>query len=187
MSSLDDPYAPLAPRGGFPWRGVAAVLAGFVVAGALAGALWEWWWTPPTGLVYQDQWYLEPAGPDISFEGVALYVLIAFPLGLVLAVVAGLRRGHEVATTVAVLVGSFLAAAAMYLVGTTLGPGDPQALAAGQADYASLDADLALTAPDQGLSPWRSTALLVLPAGAMTGLVITYLIGVGGLERRRRG
>ena len=81
-------------RDGRPLVRAAGVLVVFLLAGAGAGLLWEWWWDPPAGLSYQGEWFLEPAGPDVSFEGVALFVLIAFPLGLVLAVLAGIRRGH---------------------------------------------------------------------------------------------
>ena len=93
-------------------RRVLSVLALFVVGGAAGGVLWERLWDAPTGLAYQGDWYLEPAGPDVSFEGIALFVLIAFPLGLVLAVLAGLWRGHETVTVVAVLVSAGIAAAA---------------------------------------------------------------------------
>ena len=75
----------------------------------------------------------------------------------------------------------------MYAVGASLGPPDPQALAAGSPDYTPLPGDLGLTAPDRGRTPWMSTALLALPAGAMTGLVGTYLFGSQGLARRQRG
>lgn len=166
---------------------LAVVLAVFVAAGAAAGVLWERLWDAPAGVTYQGEWFLEPAGPDVSFEGVALFVLIAFPLGLVLAVLAGLRSGHEVATVLTVLVASGLAAIVMYAVGSSLGPGDPQALAAGAADYTSLDGDLGLTAPDSDAVPYRSTALVALPAGAMTGLVGMYLFGSRGFARRPRG
>ena len=63
------------------------VVVGFVAAGAAAGVLWERLWHPTAGLTYDNQWYLEPAGPDIAFQGVALFVLIAFPLGVVLMTV----------------------------------------------------------------------------------------------------
>ena len=126
-------------------------------------------------------------GPDFSFEGIALFVLIAFPLGLVLAVLAGLWRGHETVTVVAVLVSAAIAAAVMYAVGTALGPPDPQALAAGRPDYTPLPGDLGLTAPDDGRVRWHSTALVVLPAGAMAGLVGSYLLGNRGFARRSRG
>ena len=164
---------------------VGVVVAVFVVAGAGAGVLWERLWDAPPGLTYQGQWYLEPAGPDVSFAGVALFVLIAFPLGLVLAALAGTRRGHELATVVGVLAGASLAAVVMYAVGTSLDPADPQALAAGTPDYTPLSGDLALTAPDPDRVPWHSTALVALPAGAMAGLAGTYLLGsrFGGRSR----
>ena len=86
-----------------------------------------------------------------------------------------------------VLVAAALAGIVMYAVGTSLGPADPQALAAGKPDYTPLSGDLALNAPDEGLAPYRSTALVALPAGAMTGLVATYLFASRGLARRPRG
>ena len=168
-------------------RRVLSVLALFVVGGAAGGVLWERLWDAPTGLAYQGRWYLEPAGPDFSFEGIALFVLIAFPLGLVLAVLAGLWRGHETVTVVTVLVSASVAAVVMYAVGSALGPPDPQALAAGRPDLTPLPGDLGLTAPDQGRVQWHSTALVALPAGAMTGLVGAYLLGIGGYARRSRG
>ncbi|RYC05466.1 hypothetical protein [Nocardioides zhouii] len=166
---------------------VGAIVVGFVVAGAAAGALWEQLWTPPMGLAYEDQWFLEPAGPDLSFEGIALFVLIAFALGLVLAVVSGLWGGHELVTVAAVVVASVLAGAAMYAVGNALGPADPQLLAAGSPDFTPLPSDLGLTAPDRGRTQWHSTAFVALPAGAMTGLVGMYLFGSRGFVRRPRG
>lgn len=166
---------------------VAAVLGLFLVAGAAAGALWERLWDAPTGLTYQGDWYLEPAGPDSSFQAIALFVVIALPLGLVLAVVAGIWSDHELATVVTVLVAAVLAAFVMYAVGTALGPPDPQTLAAGKPDYTALPGGLGLTAPDPGRVRWHSTALVALPAGAMTGLVGTYLLGSRGLARRSRG
>jgi hypothetical protein len=176
-----------APTGGRLLRRLLSVLALFVAGGAVGGVLWERLWDAPTGLAYEGQWYLEPAGPDLSFEGIALFVLIAFPLGLVLAVVAGLWRGHETATLVAVLVSAGIAAVVMYAVGSALGPPDPQALAAGRPDYTRLPGDLGLTAPDQGRVRWHSTALVTLPAGAMAGLVGSYLLGNRGFAGRSRG
>lgn len=166
---------------------LAVVAAVFLVAGAAAGALWEWLWHPPVGLSYHGEWFLEPAGPDFSFDGIALFVLIAFPLGLVLAVLAGLRHGDEVATVLTVLVAAGLASVVMYAVGSSLGPGDPQALAAGSADYTRIDGDLGLTAPDRDRVPYHSTALVALPAGAMAGLVGMYLLGSRRLPETPRG
>ena len=166
---------------------VLAVLALFVAGGAAGGVLWERLWDAPVGLAFGGRWFLEPAGPDFSFEGIALFVLIAFPLGLVLAALVGSRRGHETVTVVTVLVSAGIAALVMYAVGSALGPPDPQALAAGRPDLTPLPGDLSLTAPDRGRVPWHSTALVALPAGAMTGLVGAYLLGIRGFARRSRG
>jgi len=163
------------------------VFALFVGAGAAAGLLWERLAEPTTGLAYDGQWYLEPAGPDVSFQAVAVYILIAFPLGIVLAVLVGRWRGHERATVLAVLVAAGVGAAAMYAVGTALGPPDPQALAAASPDYTELPGELGLTAPDRGRVLWHSTALLALPGGAMLGLAAIYLGGNRATPRRARG
>ncbi|SED30783.1 hypothetical protein SAMN04489844_4147 [Nocardioides exalbidus] len=168
-------------------RRVGLVTALFLLAGAAAGVLWEWLWDPTTGLTYQGQWYLEPAGPDRSFSSIALFVVIAVPLGLVLGVLCGIWRGHEVVTTVSVLVAAVAAGFLMYAVGHALGPADPQVLAAAKPDYTKLPGDLGLTAPDADRVAWHSSALLALPAGAMAGLVGTYLLGKQGLARRSRG
>ena len=166
---------------------LALVVVAFLAAGAGAGVLWERLWEPTSGLTYDDQWYLEPAGPDLAFQAIALFVLIAFPLGLVLAAVAGLWRDDEIATVVTVLVAATVAGIVMYAVGTSLGPADPQVLAAGSPDYTPLPGGLGLTAPDRGRTPWHSTAFVAFPAGAMTGLVGMFLFGSQGLARRPRG
>ncbi|MCP3421242.1 hypothetical protein [Nocardioides pinisoli] len=176
-----------AGTGGRLVRRVLAVLALFVAGGAAGGVLWERLWDAPTGVAFKGRWYLEPAGPDLSFESIALFVVIAFPLGLVLGVLAGLWRGRETVTLVAVLVASGVAAAVMYGVGSALGPPDPQALAAGRPDYTTLPGDLGLTAPDEGRVTWHATALVALPAGAMAGLVCCYLLPDWGFARRSRG
>jgi hypothetical protein len=118
---------------------------------------------------------------------VALFVLIAFTLGLVLAVLSGLWAGHELVTVGTVLVAAAVAGVVMYAVGTALGPADPQLLAAGSPDFTPLPSDLGLTAPDRGRTQWHSTAFVALPAGAMTGLVGMYLFGSRGLAGRPRG
>jgi hypothetical protein len=166
---------------------IGAIVVGFLVAGAAAGVLWERLWEPPVGVTYEDQWFLQPAGPDVSFAGIALFVVIAFALGLVLAVLSGLWGDHEVVTVGTVLVAAALAGVVMYAVGTSLGPADPQLLAAGKPDFTPLPSDLGLTAPDRGRTQWHSTAFVAAPAGAMTGLVGMYLFGSGGFARRPRG
>lgn len=166
---------------------LALVVVGFLAAGAAGGLLWEQLCDPTAGLTYDNQWYLEPAGPDVAFQAVALFVVIAFPLGVVLAAVAALWRDGETATVVTVLVAATAAGIVMYAVGTSLGPPDPQVLAAGSPDYTPLPGGLGLTAPDRGRTPWMSSALAAFPAGAMTGLVGMFLFGTQGLARRSRG
>ncbi|MBL0747552.1 hypothetical protein [Nocardioides baculatus] len=166
---------------------LALTVVGFLVAGAAGGLLWERLSDPTAGLTYDNQWYLEPAGPDVAFQSVALFVVIAFPLGVVLASVAALWRDGEMATVLTVLVAAAAAGLVMYAVGTSLGPPDPQVLAAGSPDYTPLPGGLGLTAPDRGRTPWMSTALAAFPAGAMTGLVGMFLFGTQGLARRSRG
>ena len=167
---------------------LAFVVVAFLVAGAIAGVVWERLWDAPTGVTYQGHWYLEPAGPDVSFQGIALFVLIAFPLGIVLGLLAGVQRGHETATALTVLVAASVAGVVMYAVGSSLSPPDPQPLAAGQPDYSTdIPGHLGLTAPDHGRVPWHSSALVVLPTGAMAGLVGMDLWGSRRLAERPRG
>lgn len=168
-------------------RQIAVVLALFIGASAVAGVLWERLWSAPVGLTYQGEWFLEPAGPDLSFEGTALYVLIALPLGALLAIACTLRPHHEVSTVVAVLVAAGLGAVTMYAVGHGLGPPDPQALAAGRPDFTPLPGDLVLGTSTPGERPFSSTALMALPVGAMTGLVGVYLLGRRRIDTSSRG
>ncbi|MCY7399840.1 MAG: hypothetical protein LH477_02560 [Nocardioides sp.] len=159
------------------WVRVAATVAAYVVAGVVAGVVWEQWWSAPVGLTYGGEWFLEPAGPDFSFQGAALYVLIALPLGVVLAVLSSIRPGHEVATVITVLVAAAIGGAVMYAVGHAIGPPDPQALAAARPDFTPLPGDLVLGGSTPGERPFASTALIAMPAGAMAGLVGVYLLG----------
>jgi len=153
------------------------VVVVFSVVGVATGGLWEALWQAPIGVVYRDEWFLEPAGPDRSFSGTGLYVLLAMPVGAVLGVLAALVSRDEAVTLVAVLVGSVLAGWLMYAVGHTLGPPDPRVLAAGEPDLTELPADLVLAAPGDSRSPFRSTAFVAFPAGALAGLAIIYLSG----------
>lgn len=166
---------------------VVATIAAYAVAGVIAGVVWERLWSAPAGLTYRGEWFLEPAGPDYSFEGAALYVLLALPLGLLLAVLCSIRPGHEVATVVSVLVAATLGAVVMYAVGHGLGPPDPQALAAGEPDFTSLPGDLVLGSSTPGETPFASTALVAMPAGAMAGLVGVYLLGRKRIGAPSRG
>lgn len=151
------------------------VLVAFVVAGAAAGVVWERLWTPPTGLVVDNTWYLDAEGVQDDFSGTGLYVVVALTAGALLGLVAGLTtRGHELATLAVVALGSMMAAWVMLLTGTSLGPPDPRPLADGRADYTEVPADLRVV----GTVPY-----IALPAGGLTMLAVCF-IGLNGSRRR---
>lgn len=144
-----------------------AVVVAYAVVAALAGWLWEWWWTPPAGLVYEGAWGLEGAQLSRDFDGTGRYVLLAFCAGLVLAAILALTLSHhELAVLAGVLVGSCLAAYLMATVGHALGPADPAALAEDAADLSRLPGELRL----RGRSPW-----LAFPLGSLTGVLAVWL------------
>ena len=160
------------------------VVLGFTAAGALSGVAWEALWEAPSGVVIADEWQLAPSGPDVSFSGTALYILLALPVGLVLGALAGLLRRHEAVTLGSVVVGSVVAGWVMYAVGHALGPPDPRVLAAGEPDFTSVPADLVLAGPEETTAPYRSTAAAALPLGASAGLAFVYL---SGFRQREQG
>jgi hypothetical protein len=167
---------PDTPRWGLPARRLLLVLLAFLAAGALAGVVWEWWWTPPTGVSVEGSWYLDNQGLQDDFSGTGVFVLVGLVTGLLLGVATALAtRSHEVLTLVTVGVGSVVATAVMAVVGPALGPPDPGPLAQGQDDYTSIPADLQI----HGRAPYAA-----LPAGALTGLGVCF-VGFGGSGRKR--
>ena len=153
--------------------------------GAALGVLWHWWWSPPLGIVVQGQWVLQPAGPDLAFDGTALFVLIGVVVGLVAGVAVGyLVRDAEFLVLGSVLLGSLVAAWLMYTVGHVLGPPDPRTLAAGLDDWETLPASLGL---GEGVRfpPFGSTAGLALPLGAVLGTAVSLLTSDGARRRLR--
>lgn len=153
------------------------VLGVFLVLGPAAGLIWHAWWDAPTGVVFEDNWYLAPAGPDVGFAGTALYVVVASLTGLVAGGGLALRRGQETLTVLVSAVAALVAGWLMFAVGHALGPEDPRPLAQGREDLTELPAELSLAAPDESREPWRSTALAAMPAGALAGLSIVYVLG----------
>lgn len=161
-----------------PWwalRDVLIVLVGFAAVGALAGVLWEQWWTPPSGVVVDHVWVPDDAGLRELFTGTGQYVVVAL--------VAGLLAGSACAwfvdrvallTLVTVLAGSVLAAWLMLQVGTSLAPPDPTLAARDAADGTALPGTLEVSG---------AGALASLPAGALTGLVVVFI----GLTPTRPG
>ena len=166
------------------------VLAVFAAAGALAGWLWERWWTPISGVVVDGTWVAgyRQVGESFVFDfpslegffaGTAQYVVIGVVGGLVLGVISSLLGRHsEIVMLVAVALGSAVAGLVAYQLGTHLGPVDPTSLEAAAADGTQLPANLSI----QGASPF-----VAWPLGALLGLSITYLLTTARAESRAPG
>ena len=149
------------------------IVAVFAAAGALAGVIWEWLWTPPTGVAVHHHWIEDESGLRANFSGTGTYVLVAVVAGMLVgAGVAFVLDRSELVTLVAVVGGSLLAGWVMYHVGTALGPADPHPLAASSKDLTELPGQLVVS----GRSPMRA-----FPGGALIGLTVVFL----GLSRHR--
>lgn len=147
-------------------RGLA-IVATFLLGGVAAGAVWEWLWTPPGGVVYHRQFVLTVRGMPQEFSGTGTYVIVAAVTGVVLAAaIAWLCHGDELVTLAMVMVAAAAAGVVMALVGHALGPPDPAPLAAVKPQWTRLPDDLRVV----GSSPW-----LALPAGAVVGVLVVFL------------
>ncbi|MGZ5400101.1 MAG: hypothetical protein ACXWDM_08805 [Nocardioides sp.] len=170
LTSTDGRHA----ASGWVVRDVALVVVGAGLLGAACGALWELWWTPPTGVVLDHGWYPDLEGVRQLFTGTALYTLIALAGGVLLGAVCGWFFDRaELVTMAAVAAGSVLAAWLMFLVGTALAPPDPAAAAATAEDLTELPGTLEV----EGVG-----AFVAFPSGALTGIAVVFI----GLAPTRR-
>ncbi len=152
-------------------RQVLLVILGFALVGVLAGAVWEWVWTPPTGVALGKEFLLDGDGLRSDFSSTALYVVVASLAGLLLGVlVAVLARRHELLTLVAVAVGSVLAAWLMLRVGVLLGPPDPGRWPGRPRTTRPSSTQLQVS----GRSPF-----VAFPGGALVGLLVAF-VGLNG-------
>ncbi|WP_426244219.1 hypothetical protein [Nocardioides sp. LHG3406-4] len=152
--------------------------------GALAGVVWEWVWTPPSGVAYRGHWVLDENGLPTEFSGTGWYILIAAAGGIVLgAGTALLTRDGEVASLVTVTLGALLAGWLMFHVGHDLGPPDPATLAAGADDLTAIPGDLRVGGAGLHPRPYAldSAAFVAFPAGALLAFAGLLL----GLAPRR--
>jgi hypothetical protein len=158
---------------------VVAVLAAFAAVGAGLGWLWFHAWPQPTGTVYRHTWLPDEDGLRDVFDATAWYVVLAAAGGLLVGALATLLcRRSPVATLVAVVVGSLLAAWVMLEVGLAVSPADPVALAANAADGTKLPGRLSL---EDAKSPY-----LAWPIGALVALmVVNFLVSSRDQVRRR--
>ena len=157
---------------GSPARQVVLILLAYVVVGAIAGAVWEWIWTPPVHIIRNHQvYYASYASLRGVFTGTGLYALVGAVASALLAVaVCLLTRRRELVTLAGVLVGSVLAALLMRLVGGWLGPADPTSLAATAADNTEVPGSLVVTG---------RTAYLVWPVVSLFVLALVFFAWPG--------
>ena len=146
-----------------PVRTGVLVLLAYAVLGAVAGVVWEWVWTPPGQVIVQHHvLYDSYASLRRVFSGTGLYVLVAAVASALLTlVVTVLVRGRELLVLAMVVLGSAIAAAVMWRVGTQLGPGDPAGVAAHTAGRTTVAGNLTVA----GKSPfliWPMVSLFVL-------------------------
>jgi hypothetical protein len=153
-----------------PWwllRDVALVLGVFAAVGALAGVWWEAWWTAPSGVVVDQTWVPDETGLQGLFDGTGHFVVVALLCGTVAGAACAFYVDRvEILTLVTVVVGSVLATWLMLQVGTALAPPDPAALARTAADGTPLPGTLRVAGDG---------ALVSLPVGALTGLVVVFI------------
>jgi hypothetical protein len=142
---------------------VLLVLLAYAVLGAVAGVAWEAIWTPPGQIISKHQvFYDSYASLRRAFTGTGLYVLVAAATSALLGLVVGLlTRGRELLMLALVIIGSVLAAAVMWRVGTVLGPADPASIAAHAQGRQVVHGELTVA----GRTPylvWPMTSLFVL-------------------------
>lgn len=171
------------------------IVAASAGLGVLGGWLWERWWTPGEGMVWQGQWnkglmwldqktfaqrWSENAHQDI-FSAVAIYLLLAVAAGLLIGLLASVVLARrEIVTLAAVLVGGILGGTVMGKVGMALGPTDPHALAPHAANGALLPDNLQLSGLSWHLDlfGWHlapNLLYLAFPGAALLVLVIVFL------------
>jgi len=159
------------------------VLVAFAAAGALCGLIWKSLWHPPPGVAYNHLWYLRAEGLPDDFSATGLYVVVAVVGGLLVAgAVALVVERDEVVTTVAVVVGSVVAAWLMYVVGHRLGPPDPHVLAQTAENLDPIPSDLTVAGHGPTISiswlriHWRlpGSPFLAFPLGSVIGLAVVY-------------
>jgi hypothetical protein len=157
---------------------VAVVISTFIVLGAIGGVLWRLWWSAPSGMVFNGQWfpgatvingepYLLAQPPQHLAAATAHWGVIALSIGLIGGLVAALLgRGREYAAVAVTLIASGSGAVVMLAAGLVGRAADPNSLAASAADRTVLQGRLELA------EPW----LIGLPTAiAGTVLAVAFL------------
>jgi uncharacterized membrane protein YeaQ/YmgE (transglycosylase-associated protein family) len=172
------------------WLDVLVTLVVLAALAVVAGVVWWWVWTPPTGVVVDQRWVLDAQGLAREFDATAWYVVIAAVAGLLGGLVVSWQaRGGELLTLGALAVGSVLAGWLMHQVGHALGPPDPQTLAQGRADMTPLPGSLRVGGEGAGPA-WAgpgASAFVAFPAGAVSAAAAVFLMTDRPRRRSRSG
>lgn len=189
------PPAPTAERR-VEWRpvGIVAgvVLGACLALGALGGWLWYRWWGPPQdGAVFDTThgptWFpLTDHASAHQFDGPGEYAVIALGFGLLLGIGgAVVGRRQALAACAALVVGSALAAAVSWWIGTTLSPPDTSTYET----KANVCTEQPCKKYDDAIEVSGITPLLCWPLGALGGFSLTIVVGswVGDFRRAQAG
>ncbi|CAM3506682.1 hypothetical protein NODU109028_20200 [Nocardioides dubius] len=156
------------------------LVAGFLLAGLLAGLLWYLVWAPaPTTDVYLIDGGRPLFDRDVIFRASGLYFFIAAAVGLVLGAAAmWVLDRDEVATLVTVVVAALLGGLLMAWLGHLLGPDAP----------ANIDPTVehpnGFPTVEAELSADRLVVLTAMPGGATLGALAVLLL-TGGRKAKR--
>lgn len=154
-------------------RTILLVLLAYAVVGVIAGAVWEWVWTPPGQIVAKHQvFYDSYASLRRVFAGTGWYVVVGtLASGLLSLVVCLLTRRRGLLTLALVIVGSAIGAAVMLKVGTSLGPADPASIAAHTVKSTPVSGELTV----EGKSFWGvKSPYLVWPTASLAVLALVF-------------
>jgi hypothetical protein len=164
---------------GSPVRTAVLVLLSYAVVGVVAGAVWEWVWTPPGQVIQQHQIYYDSyVSLRRVFTGTGFYVIVGgVASGLLALAVCVLTRSRELLVLALVIVGSAIAAALMWWVGTHLGPSDPTPRVAHTEASTRVAGNLTVA----GKSPY-----LVWPMSSLLVLALVYFGWPTSLSARHR-
>ena len=148
-------------------RDVAVVLGVLLVAGVLGGVLWWLLWDPASYLKTVDGGVMGENDLSRRFAADGLYAVIAGVAGLLCGLgLTWWRSRDPLWTSVALVVGSVLAAVAMALTGHLLGPGDPGAALAA--------AKVGARVPER-LDVDAFTVYLAWPVAVLAGALVVLL------------
>lgn len=163
-------------------RWVLLVLGAFVLAGVGLGVAW-WQLATPLKVRFVDGAAVSWEGLDKTFDQVAIFALLSAGIGLVLGgVLAWFGRARALSTTIAVLVGSFLAGPIGYLVGHALGPSKIDSSAITGDALASAPLNLRGLSSDSPLVPFPDATLLVVALTAMVALAAVLMSTQSGVR-----